>query len=49
VDADVRLAPGAVAALLAFARDRDASGATAFPFLETGSVAERAVLPVAAR
>ncbi len=47
VDADVRLAPGAVAALVAFARTRGASGATAFPFLETGSVAERAVLPVA--
>jgi hypothetical protein len=48
VDADVRLAPGAVAALLAFARDSGARGATAFPFLETGTVAERLVLPVAA-
>jgi chlorobactene glucosyltransferase len=46
-DADVRFAPGAVSALLEFARSRDAPGATAFPFLETGSRIERAVLPVA--
>jgi glycosyltransferase involved in cell wall biosynthesis len=47
VDADVRLLDGTVAALLAFAADRGARGATVFPFLETGSVAERAVLPLA--
>jgi chlorobactene glucosyltransferase len=46
-DADVRFAPGAVAALLEFAARTGAPGATAFPFLETGTVAERAVLPVA--
>ena len=46
-DADVWFAPGAVAAVLEFARERGARGATAFPFLETGTVAERAVLPVA--
>lgn len=46
-DADVRFAPGAVAALLDFALSRGAPGATAFPFLETGSRIERAVLPVA--
>ena len=46
-DADVRFAPGAVAALLDFARSRHAPGATAFPYLETGSRIERAVLPVA--
>ena len=46
-DADVRFAPGAVAALLEFARSHGAPGATAFPFLETGSRIERAVLPVA--
>lgn len=46
-DADVRFAPGAVAALLEFARERGAAGATAFPFLETGTIIERAVLPVA--
>ena len=46
-DADVRFAPGAVAALLAFARSQGAPGATAFPYLETGTIAERAVLPVA--
>ena len=46
-DADVRFAPGAVAALLEFARSCDAPGATAFPYLETGTRIERAVLPVA--
>jgi Glycosyl transferase family 2 len=47
LDADVRFAPGAVGALLAFARERNAPGATAFPRLVTGSAAERAVLPLA--
>ena len=46
-DADVRFAPGAVAALLEYARSRGAVGATAFPYLETGTRIERAVLPVA--
>ncbi len=46
-DADVRFAPGAVAALLDFAKSQGAPGATAFPYLETGTRIERAVLPVA--
>lgn len=46
-DADVRFAPGAVAALLELAESTGAPGATAFPFLETGTLIERAVLPVA--
>ncbi len=46
-DADVVFAPGAVAALLDFARRQGARGATAFPYLETGTAIERAVLPVA--
>ena len=47
LDADVYLEPGGVGALLAFARDEGARGATAFPRLVTGSPAERAVLPLA--
>jgi chlorobactene glucosyltransferase len=47
LDADVRFEPGAVGALLAFAREGGALGATAFPRLLTGSAAERAVLPLA--
>ena len=46
-DADVRFAPGAIAALIDFARSNGAPGATAFPYLETGTPIERAVLPVA--
>ncbi len=47
VDADVRLEPGAVRAALALAARAGQPGATAFPRLETGSVAERVVLPLA--
>lgn len=46
-DADVRFAPGAVAALRELADSTGSPGATAFPFLETGTAIERAVLPVA--
>ena len=46
-DADVRFAPGAIAALLELAESTGAPGATAFPYLETGTPIERAVLPVA--
>lgn len=48
LDADVKLEPGAVSAALAFALERGAAVATAFPQLVTGSFAERAVLPLAA-
>jgi hypothetical protein len=47
VDADVRLAPWAVAAALRLARGRGGGGATAFPHIEAVSVAERLVLPAA--
>jgi len=47
VDADVRLEPGAVRAALALAARAGQPGATAFPRLETGSAAERVVLPLA--
>lgn len=47
LDADMRLAPEAVAAALHFAIERGGGGATVFPRLETGGVAERIVMPAA--
>jgi hypothetical protein len=48
LDADVRLAPGAVAAAVALAEELRVEALTAFPRLETGTAIERAVLPLAA-
>ena len=47
LDADMRLAPQAVSAALAFAIARGGGGATVFPRLETGGPAERIVMPAA--
>ena len=47
LDADMRLAPQALSAALAFAIARAGGGATVFPRLETGGAAERIVMPAA--
>lgn len=46
VDADVRLAPGAVAAAVTVLRDRRAHLLTPWPFQQAGSAAERLVQPL---
>lgn len=47
LDADMRLAPWTVSAAHRLALERAGGGATVFPRLETGSVAERIVMPAA--